>query len=48
MAIIILICVDVYRLHVWEQRKEEKTKVPASDDNDDIFSQYCNENKLED
>ena len=48
VAINILFCVDLNRLHVWEQRKEEKTKVPASDDNDDIFSQYDNGNKLED
>ena len=48
VAIITLFCVDLHRLRVLEQRKEEKTKVPASDDNDDIFSQYDNENKLED
>ena len=48
VAIIILICVDAHRLRVSEHQKQEKTKVPASDDNDDIFSQYDNENKLED
>lgn len=48
VAIIILFCVDLHRLRVLEQRKEEKTKVPESDDNDDILSQYDNENKLED
>lgn len=47
VAIIILICVDIHRLRVWEQRKEEKTKIPASNDNNDIFSQYDN-NSLED
>ena len=47
VAIIILFCVDLHRLRVSENRKEEKTKVPASNDND-IFSQYDNENKLED
>ena len=47
-AIIILFCVDLHRLRVWDQQKAEKTKVPVSDDNDDIFSQNDNKNKLED
>jgi len=48
VAIGILFCVDIHKLRVLEKENAEKTKVPVSDDNNDIFSQYDNENKLED
>ena len=48
LAIIILAFIDAHRYRVWKKQKVEENKIHASDDNDDIFSQYDNENKLED
>ena len=48
LGIIIVFFVDLHKLRIWDKQKVEKAKIPTSDDNDDIFSQYDNENKIED